>query len=103
MKFHNCIIINFVTDARTDGPAESNMPLQLFQSLGHRSATRKTYEKTIWLKPAILVLSLQKREACIFPFPHEYISNFFPMLACVKIFVLVGKFIHMGSLPGLNQ
>ena len=34
MKFQNCILINFVTDARTDArtdrQAESNMPLQLF-------------------------------------------------------------------------
>ena len=36
MKFKNCILINFVTDARTDGQAESNMPLQLFQSWGHK-------------------------------------------------------------------
>ena len=70
MKFQNCIIINFVTDARTDGQAESNIPLQLFQNLGHKSATRKTFEKTKWLKPAILVRSLQKREDCIIPFPH---------------------------------
>ena len=36
MKFQNCILINFVTDARTDGQAKSNMPLQLFQSWGHK-------------------------------------------------------------------
>ena len=35
MKFQNCILINFVTDARTEGQGESNMPLQLFQSWGH--------------------------------------------------------------------
>ena len=46
MKFQNCILINFVTDAWTDGrtythkhthgQAKSNMPLQLFQSWGHK-------------------------------------------------------------------
>ena len=51
MKFQNCILINFVTDARTDahthGQAESNMPLQLFQSWEH-----KNYEfKAISLQP----------------------------------------------------
>ena len=35
MKFHNCILINFVRHARTHGRAESNMPLQLFKSWGH--------------------------------------------------------------------
>ena len=37
MKFQNCII-NFVKDARTDGQAGSNMPLQLFQSWGHKNS-----------------------------------------------------------------
>ena len=37
MKFQNCILINFVTDARTDGKAQSNMPLQLFQSWGRKN------------------------------------------------------------------
>ena len=39
MKFQNCILINFVTDAWTDAQtkAESNMPLQLFQSWGHKN------------------------------------------------------------------
>ena len=55
MKFQNCILINFVTDAQTDrwthagthGQAKSNMPLQLFQSWGH-----KNYEfKAISLQP----------------------------------------------------
>ena len=47
MKFQNCILINFVTDAHTHGQAESNMPLQLFQSWGH-----KNYEfKAISLQP----------------------------------------------------
>ena len=40
MKFQNYILINFVTeartDARTDGQDKSNMPLQLFQSWGHK-------------------------------------------------------------------
>ena len=39
MKFQNCDLI-FVTDAqtkgRTDGQAQRNMPLQLFQSWGHK-------------------------------------------------------------------
>ena len=49
MKFQNCILINFVTgavrrtdgqtDGRTDEQAESNMPLQLFQSWGHKNLT----------------------------------------------------------------
>ena len=34
MLFPNCILINFVTDRWTDGQAQSNMPLQLFQSWG---------------------------------------------------------------------
>ena len=47
MKFQNCILINFVTDAHIHGQAESNMPLQLFQSWGH-----KNYEfKAISLQP----------------------------------------------------
>ena len=37
MKFQNCILINFVTDTWTDGQAQSNMPLQLFQSWGHKN------------------------------------------------------------------
>ena len=44
MKFQNCILIYFEMDGcthrhthgRTDGQAESNMPLQLFQSWGHK-------------------------------------------------------------------
>ena len=50
MKFQNCILINFVTDAWTnarthartdalmDGQAESNMPFQLFPSWGHKKS-----------------------------------------------------------------
>ena len=41
MKFQNCILINFVKDARTDAhtgrQAESNMSLQLFKSWGHKN------------------------------------------------------------------
>ena len=37
MKFKNCILINFVKDAQMDGHAQSNMPLQLFQSWGHKN------------------------------------------------------------------
>ena len=43
MKFQNCIFINFITDARTDGQAKSNMPLQLFQSWGHKKMLRYVY------------------------------------------------------------
>ena len=47
MKFQNCILINFETDTHTPGQAESNMPLQLFHSWGH-----KNYEfKAISLQP----------------------------------------------------
>ena len=38
MKFQNCILISFVKDAQTDGQAQSNMPLQLFQSWGHKQS-----------------------------------------------------------------
>ena len=42
MKFQNRILINFEqthgrTDGRNDGQAKSNMPLQLFQSWGHKT------------------------------------------------------------------
>ena len=37
MKFQNNILINFVTNAQTDGQAQSNMPLQLLQSWGHKN------------------------------------------------------------------
>ena len=44
MKFQNCILINFVTDAWTaegmHGQGESNMPLQLFQSWGLYQLTK---------------------------------------------------------------
>ena len=47
MEFQNCILIIFVTDTHTHGQSESNMPLQLFQSWGH-----KNYEnKAISLQP----------------------------------------------------
>ena len=50
MKFQNCILINFVTDALRDGcthgRAESNMPLQLFQSWGHKQLTYATVIKS---------------------------------------------------------
>ena len=36
MKFQNCILKKIVTDTRTDGQAENYMPLQLFQSWGHK-------------------------------------------------------------------
>ena len=37
MKFQNCILTNFEwMHGRTDGQAKSNMPLQLFQSWGHK-------------------------------------------------------------------
>ena len=43
MKFKNCILINFVTDARTDAPThgqvKSNMPLQLYQKCGHNKTS----------------------------------------------------------------
>ena len=37
MKFQHCILINFVTDARVAGQAESNTPPQLFQNWGHKN------------------------------------------------------------------
>ena len=36
MKFQNCILINFVADARTDRRAQSNMPFQLFKIWGYK-------------------------------------------------------------------
>ena len=44
MKFQNCILINFVMDARTDGRMDrrtspNNMLLQLFQSWGHKKSS----------------------------------------------------------------
>ena len=38
MKFQNCNLIfcNGHTNGRKDGQAQSNMPLQLFQSMGHK-------------------------------------------------------------------
>ena len=41
MKFQNCILINFEqTEGQKDGQAESNMPLQLFQSWGHKNKNK---------------------------------------------------------------
>ena len=37
MKFQNCILINF---EQTDGQAQSNMPLQLFLSWGHKNGLK---------------------------------------------------------------
>ena len=51
MKFQNCILINFVTDARTDGRADGrtspsgNMPLQLFQSWGHKNGEKERMKR----------------------------------------------------------
>ena len=45
MKFQNCILINFVTDARTHGQAESNMSLHLCQSWGHKNPIYHPYFK----------------------------------------------------------
>ena len=36
MNFQNSILYFERTDARTDGQAQSSMPLQLFQSWGHK-------------------------------------------------------------------
>ena len=46
MKSQNCILINFEwmhgrMDRQTDGQAQSNLPLQLFQSRGHNKMKRK--------------------------------------------------------------
>ena len=39
MKFQNCILINFErTHKQTHGQAQSNMPLQCFQSWGHKDS-----------------------------------------------------------------
>ena len=46
MKFQKCILINFEqTHGRTHGQAESNMPLQLFQSWGHNNICPFNFSK----------------------------------------------------------
>ena len=47
MKFQNCILINFVTDAHTHGQAVSNMPLQLFQSWGQAISLQPIMGKSV--------------------------------------------------------
>ena len=47
MKFRNCILINFVTDEGTNGQAQSNMPLQLFQSWGHKTTLHHCFNDKI--------------------------------------------------------
>ena len=43
MEFQNCTLINFErTHGRTDGQAQSNMPLQLFQSWGYKKYSDET-------------------------------------------------------------
>ena len=53
MKFQNCILINFErthgrTDRRAHRQAQSNMPLQLFQSWGHNESVGA--QRILWLK-----------------------------------------------------
>ena len=57
MKFQHRILINFVThawmdaqkDTHTHGQAKSNMPLQLFQSWGHKKLYLLAGNCSIWI------------------------------------------------------
>ena len=58
MKFQNCILMNIErTEGRTE--AQNNMPLQLFQSLGHKFTTAKSLRKNNVFLPLKIVVAKQ--------------------------------------------
>ena len=59
MKFQNChliFVMDAQTDGRTDGQAESNMPIFFFQGLGHKNVSLRVNfcplpQKIFWTLP----------------------------------------------------
>ena len=58
MKFQNCVLINF---ERTHGQAESNMPLQIFQSWVHKSISFLVVGEPAISKRSNLFAQLQRQ------------------------------------------